>query len=283
MKQPFLFVSAFLTAMLTLPLAADIPDWPSATIAKSEKICNGVDLHYFYFPDKFGGPQSISIVEIDLEDSGFTLNLDAVTDGKRLTVKDWLEKNPDAVLSVNCGFFDFGPPSAAVFGMRLNNAEWNAPVLAGDYGIIGLEKNGKITVKSAPSANWDNYVWARESRPLLVENEKICNLAHDSFNNNRHPRTAIGIDDDGEELYIVVVDGRHKEAIGLSCHDLARLMLELDCETAFNCDGGGSSTLAIRNSMGEIQVVNYPSDNKKFDHDGLRRVFDCITIVKDAK
>jgi exopolysaccharide biosynthesis protein len=44
-----------------------------------------------------------------------------------------------------------------------------------------------------------------------------------------------------------------------------------------NLDGGGSSTLYIRNAT-DNGVVNYPSDNKKFDHEGQRSVANIIYL-----
>ena len=43
----------------------------------------------------------------------------------------------------------------------------------------------------------------------------------------------------------------------------------LNCKDAINFDGGGSTTMYIQNQP-ENGVVNYPSDNKIFDHAGER-------------
>jgi exopolysaccharide biosynthesis protein len=45
-------------------------------------------------------------------------------------------------------------------------------------------------------------------------------------------------------------------------------MLALGCEYALNLDGGGSSTAWVAGKG----IVNYPSDNKKWDHQGERSV-----------
>ena len=70
-----------------------------------------------------------------------------------------------------------------------------------------------------------------------------------------HPRTAVGIADGGKRLVLVVVDGRSKEkAVGMSLKELAKVMLDLGCESALNLDGGGSTTLAI-----DGMLINRPS------------------------
>ena len=52
-------------------------------------------------------------------------------------------------------------------------------------------------------------------------------------------------------------------------------MQALGAVDAMNFDGGGSSTAWI-NTHG---IVNYPSDNKKFDHEGERGVATVITFT----
>lgn len=84
-----------------------------------------------------------------------------------------------------------------------------------------------------------------------------------------NPRTAIG---EIEPLHyaLVVSDGRREESAGLSLLELAEVMEELGCHTAYNMDGGGSSTMWF---MGRI--VNNPTDGWS---DGERRVSDIVYI-----
>ena len=70
-----------------------------------------------------------------------------------------------------------------------------------------------------------------------------------------NPRTAIGQIGPLHYLFLVS-DGRTEESEGLSLLDLAEIMRELGCQTAYNLDGGGSSTMVF---MGE--VVNRPTTN----------------------
>ena len=71
----------------------------------------------------------------------------------------------------------------------------------------------------------------------------------------RHPRTAAGLDRDSGTLWLVVVDGRSGESVGMSLPELASLFHGLGVEDAVNLDGGGSSTMWV---LG--RVVNRPSD-----------------------
>ena len=84
-----------------------------------------------------------------------------------------------------------------------------------------------------------------------------------------NPRTAIGIID--ENHYIIVVsDGRTSESEGLSLYQLAEVMKSYDVKTAYNLDGGGSSTLYFNG-----QVINKPTTNGTISE---RAVSDIVYI-----
>lgn len=68
-----------------------------------------------------------------------------------------------------------------------------------------------------------------------------------------NPRTAIGILEPLHYL-MVVSDGRTTESRGLSLFRLAELMRDEGCETAYNLDGGGSSTIWFNG-----KVLNKPT------------------------
>ena len=77
----------------------------------------------------------------------------------------------------------------------------------------------------------------------------------------RHPRTAIGADEKGETLWLVVVDGRQRGySEGMNMHELASLMKDLGCWRATNMDGGGSSIMGLLDKDGKMKVMNSPSD-----------------------
>ncbi len=70
-----------------------------------------------------------------------------------------------------------------------------------------------------------------------------------------NPRTAIGIIDDLHYVF-VVSDGRTDESKGLSLSQLAEFMAELGVTTAYNLDGGGSSTMYFNG-----EIVNNPTSS----------------------
>ncbi|MBM7642007.1 phosphodiester glycosidase family protein [Streptococcus loxodontisalivarius] len=97
--------------------------------------------------------------------------------------------------------------------------------------------------------------------PTLVSNGEIAVSESEEVGQamSDNPRTAIGVieTDDGSLHYIVIVsDGRTDESSGLTLYEMAELMQSYGVTTAYNLDGGGSSTMYFNG-----QVVNKPTTN----------------------
>lgn len=107
--------------------------------------------------------------------------------------------------------------------------------------------------------------------PGLVENGAITvdENTEVSMSKSSNPRTAIGYID--ENHYVMVVsDGRTNESEGLSLYQLATVMKEYGCETAYNLDGGGSSTMWFNG-----QIINNPTSGGRIEE---REVSDIVYI-----
>lgn len=93
--------------------------------------------------------------------------------------------------------------------------------------------------------------------PALIENSQVAVDSSDEVGKAMasNPRTAIGIIDD-KHYVLVVSDGRTDESKGLSLKELADFMKELKVTTAYNLDGGGSSTMYFNG-----QIINKPTTN----------------------
>ena len=73
------------------------------------------------------------------------------------------------------------------------------------------------------------------------------------------PRTAIGLDESGKKLILFVADGRQLfYSEGATLAEMAQLMIFYGAVNAMNMDGGGSSTMVMRNALGIVQVINSP-------------------------
>ncbi len=93
--------------------------------------------------------------------------------------------------------------------------------------------------------------------PALLENSTISVSQSDEVGKAKasNPRTAIGMIDDLHYVF-VVSDGRTSENTGLSLYQMAEFMQSLGAETAYNLDGGGSSTMYFNG-----EEVNNPTTN----------------------
>ena len=115
--------------------------------------------------------------------------------------------------------------------------------------------------------------------PLLIKDGYAVELVeYKGFSDKRHPRSVI-FERNGK-ICLMVIDGRSKgNAAGMTLDEVQRYLLSMDggkgCDNAVNLDGGGSSTLWIK----ESGVLNHPSDNGKFDNKGERRVANSIIIL----
>jgi Phosphodiester glycosidase len=94
--------------------------------------------------------------------------------------------------------------------------------------------------------------------------------ASEEFSEKRHPRTGIGFSRDSSMVYLVTVDGRQRESVGMSLEEFAQLMISLGVSEGLNLDGGGSTTMVIRGA-----IVNSPSDAS-----GERPVANAVLLME---
>lgn len=88
----------------------------------------------------------------------------------------------------------------------------------------------------------------------------------------RHPRTAVAKTADNHVI-LIAVDGRRSGICeGMNAREFTRFLQKwFNPRYALNMDGGGSTTLCVRGYGDPVtNVVNYPNDNKKYDHAGER-------------
>ena len=143
-------------------------------------------------------------------------------------------------------------------------------------GDLAIYKDGsfKIIYEDEISAEQlvkDGVVNLLAFGPSLVEDGEITVDTNSEVGQSMssNPRTAIGIID--ENHYIIVVsDGRTSESEGLSLYQLAEVMKSYGVKTAYNLDGGGSSTLYFNG-----QVMNKPTTNGTISE---RAVSDIVYI-----
>ena len=135
----------------------------------------------------------------------------------------------------------------------------------GSFGIINEDD---VTAEELLASGARNVL---SFGPALVENGSVAVSENDEVGRAMasNPRTAIGVI--GELHYVfVVADGRTSDSDGLSLYELAAFMESLGAETAYNLDGGGSSSMVF---LGNI--INNPANGRKSNE---RSVSDIVYI-----
>ena len=252
---------------------------------KKEKILPGLRLKTFWFNKTlFNSNQNVSILEIKEKKN---LLFDLGFETKKLVTTSDFGKSANAIAALNGTFFDIAKGGSVDYirsdGMIINeNRLGKNGSRAGHQSSAVLINKGKLSIaKWDGKPEWEQSLHAEDimvSGPLLIFDQQFEKLDSNTFNKTRHPRSAIAVTRN-KRILLITVDGRNENSAGMSLFELAKLMRWLKARAAINLDGGGSTTLWVNNYM-ENGVVNYPTDNKKWDHEGQRKVANVLLLKK---
>jgi len=252
------------------------------------------------------GAKGYTIVRANILDSYQTISVicysprrfkTAIVQPEKNTRLSVTATNADADFGVNAGYWDVRVNKPSTF-LQLGGKHIS---VTADFekervdGLICVGRNNvvldycKAGEEAAYVAKYDNIL---ASGPVLID-EGRC-VDHDAYTRGmvdnaggkpvgayytytqRHPRTVIGTDKRGN-VYLIVVDGRSVgNAEGVTITELTKICAWLGLCDAINLDGGGSSSMWTA----EQGTVSYPCRNKKFDHDGERRVSSAIVVKR---
>lgn len=197
-------------------------------------------------------PNRISAIEVDLCARGVSLRATGVDERQR-TVSSF-GGLVDAQAAINGDFFsyeDYYPSGLAIGAGSL----WNADTSSESFVAFGRDHAG---IGGSDPAAW--VAQAVGGRPVLVEGGAAgSGFTDPSHCSSLNPRTAVGLSEDRQTLWLAVVDGRSTSSEGMTCDQLATLMQGLGAYTAMNLDGGGSSALWVDGEG----VINDPSDGSE--------------------
>jgi hypothetical protein len=229
----------------------------------------GLELIGMKFTDH---PVMLFLARIDL--CRYDIILDtAITEKELLTD---FAKRFDAEIVIN-GEAGTSPGMGAPLGEWTGNYIVQGKVLMmedrDDRPFFYFNKNSKASysrgqeVITRPVEGMYNAIWGRFD--LIVEGKEAID-ARDRTKGNPYPRTIIGCDSTGLQLYLMIVDGRNPEhSVGLTMKECAEVLLPLGVYHAMACDQGGSSAMYIKGSG----IVNRPADGMEravYTHLGLR-------------
>lgn len=287
MKRRIYIIVLFLAFALCLQAQRDSiafvnGNWKTDTL-------DGMVLHQCQFDGKqlFASNQQIFVLEIP-DTSHYTL---AFAHEPRRTRTSEMALKHAAVAAVNGSFFDMEKHFPICY-LRIDSVNLGENTPGKDtvnrkyyqYGTLCLGGDSIVILKTDSSRHWEEtlpYPNIMTAGPLLIWHDTLQYMRNDrTFVTQRHNRTAVGIREDGTVL-LFVADGRFKQAEGLTLTELQQLLRWLGCRDALNLDGGGSTTMYL--NLGDYQgVINYPSDNARFDHAGERGVSNAVMVIKNA-
>ena len=257
-----------------------------------------------------GGAQQVFVADWDMSASGYALKFNASWDGTRTSE---VFKENDALVAMNA-CYEPGSVAIKVDGEYMscvpNNTVMNTGVpnwksegavyCDGERGVsIVYEGRGRSLpeLRNLYASSMASNLFT--SAPMLIDDfrpvgevfagtlsaDALSQLPYEDARRHqgiRHPRTAVALTDDGHFL-MVVVDGRRPGiSEGMSARELTRFLQEnFHPRYALNMDGGGSSTLCVAGQGDPVtHVVNYPTDNRRYDHAGERRVNSHFYLVR---
>jgi len=248
------------------------------------KLQPGVDYWTMLNKHYKGSSQTIHVLSVDTEICDCELKAEHTN--RKLTRPSKWGRQEEAIAAINGNFFN--PEEGGAVCFLKDDGKLINPTIPDPEELLFLPmldeaavaiKNEEVRILEQPESGWstiENYPTLMSSGPLLLHNGIIQPQEEIDFITKQHARTAIGIK--GTIIFLVVVDGYNEAAMGMSIPELSSLMLDLGCLDALNLDGGGSSTLWIQTEFVK-GVVNYPPDNKRFDHKGERKVANALLVV----
>ena len=261
-----------------------------ANLGSAERIADGVLLYYLNDEALLYPPGHVSVQALRVDPARNRLEVALAEDRSpaRETVVSIAHRR-GAIAAVNAGFFvlaDGKPQAILKSGGRLVGGSNRG------RGAVAISRGGallfdRVTVDATSAA--PAFVPLLGSRPagwsdaphivsgaglLLRDGREISDWTDEQlsggFETTRHPRTLIGVDGAGA-VWLVTVDGRQPWlSLGMTFAELKGLARRIGLVSALNLDGGGSTTMVLKDGW----IVNHPTDET-----GPRKVSDAIVVL----
>ncbi|MBL1225660.1 phosphodiester glycosidase family protein [Enterococcus sp. BWR-S5] len=179
-----------------------------------------------------------------------------------------MAENNQAVLAINGDYYGFRNKGFVV----RNGVLYRETANTGTEALV-IDSNGDFSIVEEEQSSAQDLLdnGARQILsfgPGLLKDGEISVTEDEEVGQamQSNPRTAIG--QIGENHYVIVVaDGRTEASEGLSLYELAEVFQDAGATTAYNLDGGGSSTLWFNGN-----VINQPTEKGS----GERSVSDIL-------
>ncbi|MBE6650690.1 MAG: hypothetical protein E7613_05190 [Ruminococcaceae bacterium] len=143
--------------------------------------------------------------------------------------------------------------------------------------FLNITPGETIEISVTGTAPWDTALNIIGGGDIIVKDGAfVPEVADDYSDNSRNARTAVGIREDGSGIFFAVNGKKTDYSSGLSFKQMSELMISMDAVTVLNLDGGGSTTVGVKNQDGKFEIVNYPTDGSS------RKVSNAILFLNSA-
>lgn len=226
-------------------------------------------------------PQNINILIVNTKKRNISLYY---SPEKNVRTSE-LAAKADAIAAINAGFFNVKLGGSVTY-IRVDGRimdqdtalKWKR--VPNMNGALLVDSKGDVFIdKVMPNSWYDSHPEFKDvlvTGCLLLKSGSKVTMPETSLVINRHPRSVIGLKGNGKVI-LLTLDGRAEQAAGMTLPEITDLMVSLKCYDAVNLDGGGSTTMWIKGRPFS-GVVNMPSDNKIYDHEGERAVSNIILV-----
>ncbi|OJG88263.1 hypothetical protein RV16_GL000366 [Enterococcus saccharolyticus] len=199
---------------------------------------------------------TVYVVDIQVSDASYLKTaLAQNTYGRNIKeATSTIAKDNQAILAINGDFYGFRSSGYVIRNgnlYRQSGEEGQEDLVIDENGDFSIVDEYDVSAQELLDSGVQQVL---SFGPTLVENGEIVvdTSAEVGQSMSSNPRTAIG--QVAENHYVMVVsDGRTDESVGLSLYQLAEVLQQAGAKTAYNLDGGGSSTLYFNGN-----VINTP-------------------------
>lgn len=252
------------------------------------KVAPGITLKHCWFGGSlFHSNQNICILEVKLNRRN---RVDLGYDPQKLKPTHEFANEKNAIAALNGTFFDMKNGGSVEY-LRYAGKTINETRLHDDgersfnqKAAIIIDQHHIKIVRWDSTANWEDHLPGEDvmvSGPLLIYHRQMIVWPSKTHFFGRNPRSVLALRKN--KLYLIAVDGRNNKAAGMSIDELGLVMHWLRMDDAINLDGGGSTTLWVKNYP-YGGVVNHPSDNRQWLHDkAYKPGMDLDNLPADTK
>jgi exopolysaccharide biosynthesis protein len=209
-------------------------------------------------------PATLHLIKVDLTSSEIAVYATKEQD-KGITTSEYAQR-VGAAVAINGDAFavaTYTPRGLAIGGM----APWSSTADDATSAIFHFARSGERTYAAievpetvlAATDLPDGTEGAVSGRPLLVRSGTATTQFDCSdtvtLACQRAPRSAVGVSQSGDTMWLVVVDGWQQGSLGMTAAELAAFMQARGAYMAMALDGGSSSTLVLDGAL-----ASSPSD-----------------------